>query len=265
MERAEYTEANRVAWNEAASVHKEQRFEALKNKFQSPGYNHLDSTATEILQSLSLFDKSVAHLCCNNGRELISIKNLGAGPCVGFDIASKFLDQARELDDIAKTHCEFLQSDLYDIPAQYNQTFDIVLFTIGALCWLPDIQSCFAKVGTLLKPGGYLFIYEMHPALDMFENMPAEDRFKIQNSYFKSDPWIESDGLDYYSGKTYEGSTQYCFHHKLSDIFMSIIDNGFDIKSFREYDYDISNLFQHFDHADVKPPLCYTLVAQRDS
>ena len=262
MERSQYTEANRLAWNEAEPVHRAQTFDELRQKFSDQNYNDLDSTATEILQSLSLSEKSVAHLCCNNGRELISIKNLGAGRCIGFDISEGFLNQAKELNQIAKRDCEFIQSDLYEIPDQFNESFDLVIFTIGAFCWLPTINQCFEKVASLLRPQGHLFIYEMHPALDMFEQIDGEDPRKMQHSYFKDDPFIESDGLDYFSGKTYESALQYCFHHKLSDIFSAILDQGLQIQSFKEYDYDISNTYEYFDELDIKPPMCYSLVAE---
>lgn len=53
------------------------------------GYSSLDTIETYHLEKINLVDKAVAQLCCNNGRELLSIKNKGAGYCVGFDIAEK--------------------------------------------------------------------------------------------------------------------------------------------------------------------------------
>ena len=62
-----------------------------------PGYNRLDETLTARLRALGLEGKSVIQLCCNNGREILSVKNLGAARCVGVDQSAPFLEQAAEL------------------------------------------------------------------------------------------------------------------------------------------------------------------------
>src|SRR6266540_2015773 len=97
MQRAEYTSANRRAWNEAAPVHDKYRLTQVVTDFHQPGPSSLSAVATQILKQIDLEGKSVAQLCCNNGRELLSIKHLGAGRCVGFDISDNFIEQAREL------------------------------------------------------------------------------------------------------------------------------------------------------------------------
>ena len=47
--------------------------------------------------------------------------------------------------------------------------FDMVYVTWGAINWLPDIARWAAVVGSLLKPGGYLYLAESHPAILCFE------------------------------------------------------------------------------------------------
>ena len=250
--------------NEAANVHRASQFAGLLERFRQPGDNLLDATATEILLSIGLENQSVAHLCCNNGRELLSIKYLGAGRCVGFDFSEAFLEQARELCATAQLDCEFIKSDAFEIPEGYHNQFDIVVITIGTLCWMPELGEFFEIIEKLLKPQGRLFVYEMHPVLEMFENDITEDPLQIRYSYFKSTPWVETDVLDYYEKTSYQGSTQYCFHHKLCDIFTAIVDTGLKIEHFREYDHDISLVFSHFDEIELKPPLCYTLVGVKE-
>jgi hypothetical protein len=86
-----YTAANRAAWDEVAPVHAQTQMEPLLASFRRPGYSVLDEIETGLLTGLGVETKAVAQLCCNNGRELISIKNMGAGRCVGFDIAGAFI------------------------------------------------------------------------------------------------------------------------------------------------------------------------------
>ena len=51
--------------------------------------------------------KDVVQLCCNNGRELISIQRMGANRCVGVDISAAFIAQAEQLNDAAGADCTF--------------------------------------------------------------------------------------------------------------------------------------------------------------
>ena len=113
MERSDYTDANRIAWDEAAPRHKAQRFEELLENFKNPGYNYFDTIATTLLQRIGLEDKDVVHLLCNNGRELLSAKNMGASRCVGFYISEKFLEQAHALNKAARQECEFMQKNFW--------------------------------------------------------------------------------------------------------------------------------------------------------
>ena len=71
------------------------------------------------------------------------------------------------------------------------------------------------------------------------------------------------DGLDYYSMTKYKSVPKYSFPHKLSDIMTACLNNGLQLVSFEEYGHDITNLWAHFEHFKVKPPMCYTLVAKK--
>jgi ubiquinone/menaquinone biosynthesis C-methylase UbiE len=207
----------------------------------------------------------VAHLCCNNGRELLSIKNMGARRCVGFDISDNFIDQARYLAESSNVACEFVRADVYDIPALYDNDFDLVYISVGTLGWMPDIRGFFQVAARLLKPEGWLLIYEMHPILDMFEGDDTNDPPLLQQSYFRMQPFVEDTGLDYYGMTAYQSSPSYWFHHKMSDIFDGCLSNQLALRSFQEYDHDISNLFARFEKHQVRLPLSYTLVAQREA
>ena len=262
MQRGDYTEANRLAWNQAAPIHKKLNFERLLESFRQPGCSRLDPIETAKLQEIGLNDKAVAQIGCNNGRELLSVRNLGAGRCVGFDISEDFIDQAQQLAAAGQIECEFVRTDAYNISSEYNDTFDLVYITIGVLSWMPDISRFFEIVARLLNPGGYLFIYELHPVLEMFEPSERDDPPRAQNSYFRTEPYVEEDGLDYYAMTKYKSAPFYSFPHKLSDVITAILNNGLQLLSFEEYGHDISNLWAHFEHFQVKPPLCYTLVAR---
>jgi len=262
-----YTGANRIAWNEAAPYHKKNRPDDLHALFNREGYSTLDSVITPVLTELGLAGKRVAQLCCNNGRELISMVNLGARQGVGFDISDAFIAEANELRDIAGADCRFVRTDVLTIdPAEWG-LFDLVYISIGALCWLPCMDSLFRIVAAMLAPGGHLVIYESHPFIYMLA-LPGEDEFQpehpreLVNSYFQSEPLTYCDGLDYYGGEDYEGGVKYEFVHTLSDIVTPIARHGLVIRSLREYSHDISNLMAHLE-GRPELPLSFILTASR--
>ncbi len=264
MERTEYTSANRRAWNEAAPVHDTNRFSQVVTDYHQTGYNYLSAAAMQILKQIGLEDKSVVHLCCNNGRELLTIKNSGAGRCVGFDISDNFIEQARELANLSGVDCEFVRADVYDIPSLYDESFDVAYISVGTLGWMPDIKEFFSVVSRLLRTDGWVAIYEMHPILDMFESDDTSDPPVFQHSYFRTNPYVEDNGLDFHGQTPYKSSPSYWFHHKLSDIIDASLAAGLTLCSFQEYDHDVSNVFSRFEQTKVRLPLSYSLVARKD-
>jgi hypothetical protein len=103
------TTANRAAWEQAAPIHHKHNQAKLVESYSKPGFTDLDAVETERLEALGVAGKDVAQICCNNGRELLSIKNMGAARCVGFDGAQGFIDQARELAVAAGLDVEWPQ------------------------------------------------------------------------------------------------------------------------------------------------------------
>ena len=258
----DYTRANQAAWDEAAPYHEKACFKELENSFKQAGFSTLDDTAQGILSTIGLKNKNVAQLGCNNGRELLSVKNLGASRCTGFDISKNFISQAVHLAEVSNLECNFISGDLYDIPSSYDNVFDLVFSTIGVLGWMPDLQKFFAVSRRLLRQGGWLFIYEMHPILDMYEPDCQNNPPELVYSYFKDTPWKDTSGLDYYSKNEYQASPAYYFHHTLSQVVSGCINAGYIIKSFSEYPHDISNEYAFLEGLSTRLPMCFTLTAQ---
>jgi ubiquinone/menaquinone biosynthesis C-methylase UbiE len=263
METKDYVEANRQSWDEAAPIHAEQNLAELIESFRKPGYSCLDEIETAILERIGVKGKAVAQLCCNNGREILSVVNMGAARGVGFDLSAAFLDQGRQMAEAGNIPCEFVQGSVYDIPAAYDGQFDLVTVTIGAVGWLPDIAGFFAVAARLLKPGGRIFIYEMHPVLVLFEPGEEKNPLEIRYSYFMTEPMRDDSGLDYYGGTRRQSKPNYWFHHKLSDIIGACLEQGLALESFVEYDFDISGVHKALGEQANRPPMSYTLVARK--
>lgn len=121
-----YTEANRIAWNEVMPKHQQAAKAKWDSAFMQPGFVCLSDVELDQLQRLGVKDKDVVHLCCNNGIELLSLKNLGANQCMGFDIYDEAIKEANERAERSKIECQFIRSDVYEIGAEYENLFDIV-------------------------------------------------------------------------------------------------------------------------------------------
>ena len=118
---------------------------ALFEAFAEPGHVSLEGDILDTLLAVGVEGKRIIHLCCNNGSETLSLRNLGASRCVGVDAADAFLEHGRELIRIAGAEdtVELIHADAYDLPAELNGRFDIVLTTIGVLGWMPDLKGFF--------------------------------------------------------------------------------------------------------------------------
>lgn len=265
--RAAYTRANRIAWNEAASRHATHNNAELFTAFKDPNHVTFQGDILETLLAVGVKGKSIIHLCCNNGRETLSLRNMGAARCVGVDAADAFLKHGEQMIKIAgaESEVELINSDVYELPDRLNGCFDLVLITIGVLGWLPDLESLFEVIQGLLKPGGQLVMEEMHPVLLMYEPDPAGGPSSVRYSYFSKQVWEETDGLDYYANETYDAAPAYSFMHRLDEILMAGIGNGLNLRRFKELDYDISLFCSDLEHSPTKPPLGFVMVMQKDS
>ena len=260
--RDEYTEANRIAWNEAAPRHAEHNNAELFEAVRDPAYVSFEGEILNTLRRIDLAGKSIIQLGCNNARESLSMVNLGAAHAVGVDAAAEFLEHGREMlaNAPAGDRVELLESDIYGLPSELDHQFDLVLITIGVISWMPDLPGFFEVVRRLLKPGGQLVMEEMHPVLFMYEEDPEGGPSKPQYSYFSEDGWEETTGLDYYGHVAYESHPNFSFMHRLDQVLMSALSAKLKLEYFRELDVDISNFCSDLEQSPVKPPLGFVLV-----
>jgi len=258
------TNANLEAWEEVAPRHARHNLDNLIASFRDPEFSTLDDIELARLATIGVESKDIAQICCNNGRELISIKRLGAKRCVGFDGAQGFIDQAHGLAQAAQVDCEFVCTDIYDIPIHYDNCFDVVVITVGVLGWMPELQQFFKILTRLLRPKGALFIYETHPILETMLPGEADDPVGWELPYFNAEPHVEIKGLDYYSGETYEARPVTSFLHTMSQIIMAGINADMRLEHFEELPKHITNVWWNIEKQGPKIPMSFTLVFQKE-
>lgn len=259
-----YFKTNKEAWEEAFSHRVNDWGEDVVRNIRDRSDYYINSTVKPILDQQVLTSKKIGHFCCNNGRELLSVcKHYGISG-TGFDIAENQISQANDLSRELELPCEFVAANILDIGADYSDSFDIILFTIGAITWFKDLEELFGVVSRCLKPGGIMVMHEIHPVMNMLP-LPDEEGYRddmsvvLEHKYFTCDPWIETNGMGYISGE-YESKTFTSFAHSMSEIVNSSVKSNMAIRLLNEYDYDIG-LSEAYDNKGL--PLSMLLIAEK--
>ena len=194
------------------------------------------------------------HLQCHIGTDTLSLHRLGPR-MTGVDLSGISIDHARELAERVGADITYVQSDVYSAPAALgNHTYDLVYTGIGAICWLPDIARWGRTVAELLRPGGRLFIRDMHPVLNTCLAMTVADEHPDRSQQ----PWISRPGhvtialelpywersqpLEWNDGVTYAGTEIVSsprsveWNHSLSEIVSAVLDAGLRLTTLVEHD-----------------------------
>lgn len=256
--------SNKNAWDESARLHKDTAtWTALLASVAKPDFSCLDPTITGLLQTLGVAGKDVVQLCCNNGRESLSLYGLGARSVVGVDQSRAFLEQARELATVSPHSPEFIESDIHHLPERLHARFDIALVTIGVLGWMPDVALFMQHVASVLKPGGTLVMYETHPFLEVFDPRAANPLLPA-SSYFQREPFVLQESIVYEAQDDLAGPTSYWYVHTLGSVVSGAIAAQLQIGHLQEYPHsNREDLYDQYEHQAAQLPLCFTLTANK--
>lgn len=261
---ANYVEINRQSWNNKTEVHMKSAFYDL-DSFTN-GKSSLNSIEIDLLGDLN--GKSILHLQCHFGQDTISLSRLGA-QAMGVDLSDKAIDCAVQLAKDTNANATFICCDIYDLPQQLDQQFDLVFTSYGTIGWLPDLDKWAKIISKFLKPNGKFVFVEFHPVVWMFD-----DNFeKIGYRYFNSGPIIETESGTY-ADKTANMSQKYVmWNHGIGEVISSLIKSDFEITALQEYDYSPYNCFNktvefepkkfRIKHLEDKIPMVYSLVAKK--
>lgn len=271
---ADWREANRANWDERVPIHLAAESYDLGPLRAGEGRLHpIEAGELGPVDGLR-----VIHLQCHFGRDTLTLAQQGA-EVVGLDFSAPAVAAARQLaDELGLSgRARFVEADLYDAPAAVGEpaAFDVAFVTWGALAWLPDLQGWARVVAHFLKPGGFLYLAEGHPAALVFDDAsPTPDglpgRFV---PYFQREPFMSDDGRDYAdeharlrNRRTYEWA------YPLGLVVTSLIEAGLTLDWLHEHDRVPWRMFAELVPAEGglyrwpdKPwlPLAFSLKARR--
>jgi SAM-dependent methyltransferase len=266
---AEQMEANRLNWEERTAIHVGSRFYDVEGWLASgAGPKKRETDALGDVTGLRL-----VHLQCHFGKDTLSWARAGA-IVTGLDFSPTAIDFARDLAARAglSDRSEFVCANVYDArQALGDATFDIVYVSLGALCWLPDIDRWAEQVGELLSAGGRFYIHEQHPLAWSL----SDDGLAVEYTYFEeSEPFIEDSDVTYTDAeRPIENQRTYEWNHSLGEIVTALLSRGLVVDCLVEHDWTVwprfSWLVRTEDGQWTMPPgmpripLTFTLVATK--
>ena len=234
---ADYQGLNRASWDERVPAH-----------VSSPGYAvsrfledraHISDVVRYDLPLLGeVGGLRGVHLQCHIGTDTVSLARLGAS-MTGLDFSEPAVMAARSLAAATGADATFVQAELHDALQVLDVGgYDLVYTGIGALCWLPDIRRWAAIVGSLLRPGGRLFLREGHPMLWAIDDERDDDLLVVKYPYFETaEPVLFTGGGTYVqTDATFEQNTTATWNHGLGEIITALIDAGLAITGLVEHD-----------------------------
>ncbi len=234
----EELELNRAHWDEATELHGRGNVYGIED-FKA-GLCRLHRVEVEEVGDVR--DKRLLHLQCHFGIDTLSWARRGAR-VTGADFSPEGIRRAKALAAETSLPAEFVCSDLYSLRQNFDApgAFDIVYASYGVLNWLPDLDGWAAVIAHYLKPGGFFYIVESHPAARMFpidEDMPKAKTFRPFFSYFHDPAGIRwPAGTDYADASAVHQVASHEWQHTLSDIINALIRKGLAIEFVHEFPY----------------------------
>lgn len=229
---------NRSHWDEATEMHTRGNVYGVED-FRA-GMCRLHRVEREEVGDVR--GKRLLHLQCHFGLDTLSWARRGAR-VTGADFSPASIAYARRLAREVGLDAEFVCSELYELTGVLDaaQAFDVVYTSYGVLCWLPDLAAWGKLIAHYLKPGGFFYIVEAHPAARMFpldEDMPKAGSFRPYFPYFH-DPagraWPP--GADYADPEARHQVGEHEWQHSLADIVNALIAAGLRLEWLHEFPY----------------------------
>lgn len=225
-------ELNRLSWDERVEAHwASDMYQRHADALRAGTH----SLAPDIVEGVGhVHGKRLLHLQCHMGMETLMWSRLGA-EAVGVDFSQPAIDKANQLRDELSLGTRFHCANVYDARSVVEGAFDIAFVSIGSLCWLPDVRQWAQVVAACLKPGGQLFLNDVHPLLSMLENSDAAPGFEMRYPYLGGERMLfecESTYAD--QDARFENVKSAEWTHPLGEIVSAVIEAGMRLESLKE-------------------------------
>ncbi len=266
---AELLAANLRNWDERVSVHMASRFYDVDRWVATrPGPRPREIEALGDVSGLDL-----VHLQCHFGLDTLAWADAGA-KVTGLDFSAQAIRAAQDLAVRAglEDRSTFVCADVYEAADVLGPgTFDVVYVSLGALHWLPSVDRWADQVAALARPGGRLYLHEIHP----FAWSLADDSPTVAYTYFEeAEPFADDSELTYTDAERPLANVRtYQWNHSIGELVMALVTRGMHIDLLVEHDWTVNQQFPWLIESTPRQwsappglprmPLTYTLVATR--
>lgn len=233
----EYLQSNRTLWDEWVKINSNSRLYDL-DSFKA-GRSSLK--ALELEEVGDVQGKSLLHLQCHFGMDSLSWARRGAR-VTGVDFSAQGARLAQALSQELAIPARFICSNLYALPEQLDEQFDVVFTSYGVLTWLPDRRRWAQTVARYVKPGGIFYIAEFHPFAMVLSDTAASPL--IEYPYF-NDGVITSAVHGSYADPSAETKSKLSFEwaYPLGEVVSELIAAGLRIQFLHEWPYACYQMF----------------------
>lgn len=177
-------------------------------------------------------DLDVLYLQSHLGADGVVMARAGARVTCA-DFSATALRRVRELAERVGVPVETVETDARALPESLHGRFDIVYVTVGAICWIDDLDLWMRQVALALRPGGHLVMAELHPLYQMVESRAPELVVDF--------PYGGGAGLTFTGTGTYADpgaeleSTTTSYAHSVADIVNGAVQAGMRIDLLDEH------------------------------
>jgi SAM-dependent methyltransferase len=224
-----------------------------------------------MLGSIDGFD--VVHLQCHLGTDTLSLARLGAKSVTGLDFSPKAIAHCNALFDRAGRKGRFVVADVHDAPAALGDRYDFVYASVGAINWIPSIARWMRVAYALLRPGGRLYLRDVHPVA-MVIDPDSDPELRLRYPYGETvEPVTLNYDTSYVGDGKVEHTTSHEWSHGIGEIVQGAIDAGFAITSLREHYFADWKAYPSMvevepgkfvlPEAPERVPLLFTLTAKK--
>jgi SAM-dependent methyltransferase len=258
--------ANLARWEESVPLHAE------SDLYDLVGFRagRDDIRPFELVELGDVAGLDLVHLQCHLGTDTLSWARHGAR-VVGLDFSPAAVEVATRLAIDCAIEAEFVCSDVYNAgQALTGRSFDVVYTGIGALGWLSDLEEWARQVAGLLRPGGALYLVEIHPmVLGVLGDGRTLEQDIFEAQYVR---WDEKGGTYAAPDATLLNTTTFERVHSLSDVMSALLEARLNIELFHEQSYTnapwpwavkCDDGFYRLPDGWPKFPLTYSLLARK--
>jgi SAM-dependent methyltransferase len=125
----------------------------------------------------------VVHPMSGHGIDDVALIHLGARSVTGIDYSPTAAYAAQRRADELGVECQYVIATL-PTSGLIDDSADLIYTGKGAMIWVEDLEAWLTEMRRLLRPGGYLFIYEAHPLTPLWTWDRDKVGARVDRGYF---------------------------------------------------------------------------------